>query len=298
MNNLSLNVAGFFCQLIIDDSAFFEAVKKSKFWKVYAPDVVISEPSEHPNMIVEINPSIKTINFSKSIVKIPHTKNVTAEDIITTIDYIFEAHRNSKGIYTINSSTVVSTDSKAIIFFGGATGMGKTGLARFFSEEKHFSMYSDDKTLIDIPNLKVINGSNYIHLNKLNLKKEFELNDAEHIEFKRMSKKHSLQIALFVYGYSLDAASFSEEEVWDPKKFEWHLYEALTKRIRGTTRRIAGGSISLPSLDTKVLSEKRIKDVQYLCSEIHCLFIKAAPQKIFEVVSREVNNIETCKKDI
>lgn len=296
MNNLFLNIEGFFCQLTIEDSVFFESVKKSNFWKVYAPDVAMSEPSGHPNIIVEINSSVKTISFSKSMVRIP-SQNLSAEDVITVVDYLFEAHRNTKGVYTINSSAVISEASKAIIFFGGATGMGKTSLARFFSETKHFSMYSDDKTVIDIQHLKVVNGSKYIHLNKASIKKGFDLSGMEYAEFKVKKVEKSERIALFVYGYSIDT-SFSEEEVWDPKKFEWHLYDALTKRIRGTSRRIANGNIALPSLDTDFLSEKRIKDVQYLCSEIKCLFIKANPQKILEVVLRDVNNIAPCKKDI
>ncbi|MES3005445.1 MAG: hypothetical protein V4664_00700 [Patescibacteria group bacterium] len=286
-------MSGYFCEIKTDDNIFFQSVKNSGFWKVYATDVEVVLNCVHPDVLIEISLSIKDFSFTESVVFLP-LKRLTIEDVITVVDYIYERHRNSKGIYTVNSSSVVSTvNKKSVIFFGGSTGMGKTTLARFFSNTEHFSMYSDDKTLIDIPNLKLSDGSNYIHINKKSLEKEFGTKNSNYIEFnnEKSDSDKDFNIALFVYGYCLDSENFKEVEIWDSKKFEWHLYESVTKRIRGTTRRIINGTIALPSLDTDILSEKRIRDVKYLCSKIPCIYIKENPKGVFDEVFGIISKI-------
>lgn len=288
MNKISLNISEYFCEVIIDDQVFFDSFVGSQFWKVYCPDIVVGTSIETYDVRIEISSLFTSFEYGPSTFKIP-LLNLSVEDLITVVDFAFEPYRNSIGIYTLNSSSVISGD-KAVIFFGGATGMGKTSLARYLSLKPDFNMYSDDKTILNLSSLKVVDGSNFIHKNKTSLQTEFNATDSDHVEFDSETQKN-INISLFVYGYTGEKEGFKESEIWDGAKLEWHLYEALTKRIRGVTRRICGGTISLPSLDTATLAEKRIKDLKKVSEEIKCLFIKGEPEFVYNQVLSNINKI-------
>ncbi|NCS98885.1 hypothetical protein GW764_01725 [Candidatus Parcubacteria bacterium] len=285
MNRIFLNNYNYICEILIEDNTFFDEVKESEFWKVYCPDISISDSDSklESDIQVLVGDKFSEMFFDiRSKIEIPIIE-LSVEDLITVIDYIYEPQRNINGVYTINSSSVVNKDNQGVIFFGGATGMGKTSLARYFDSKKYFNIFSDDKTLLNLRKLKILNGSSYLYVNKSNLKKEFKSNINSHKKFNNNTEIQA-DLALFVYGYL--QKSFKEKEVWPDDKFCWHLYESLTKRIRGVSRRIIGGKIPLPSIDSKYLSEQRIKDINYLCSNTKCLFIKSSYRYAYKNINK------------
>ncbi len=286
MNKIYLNNYNFSCEINFDNVEIFNSVKNSEFWKIYSPDISMTSEIKKRDFIISISSMFSELIFIDNVLEIP-SGNISSEDIITVVDYIYEAQRNANGIYTLNSSVCVYQDSKGVILFGGSTGMGKTTLVRDMSGQYDFSMYSDDKVLLDLNNLEIINGSKYIHLNKTSLINEFgEAKD--HVALEETGDIKDIKISLFVYGYLTDG--FSEHEVWSKEKFMWHMYEAMTKRIRGVTRRINGGLLALPSLDTQALSAKRINDLSKLCDNVECLFIKDAPEGVAHIIKDKLLN--------
>lgn len=280
MNKIYLNNYNFLCEVLFESAELFNLVRNSEFWKVYSPDLHMTTEILKPDFQIFVDSKFIEVSIFNNVLQIP-SENILPEDVITIVDYVYEAQRNANGIYTLNSSVCVYQDLEGIIFFGGSTAMGKTTLVRYMSSEDNFSMYSDDKVLIDLNNLKIINGSKYIHLNKTSLITEFN-ETKDHVVLKDDKNNNNIKISLFVYGYL--TPSFSEHEIWSKEKFVWHIYEAVTKRIRGVTRRINNGLLALPSLDTQALSRKRIIDIHNLCDNVQCLFIKGSSENITSVV--------------
>ena len=287
MNKIYLNIYNFSCEISFDSVDLFNFVKNSEFWKIYAPDLYMVPEVERTDFLLSISTNFLEINFTNNVLEIP-SENISPEDVITIVDYIYEAKRNTNGIYTLNSSVCIYQDSNGVILFGGSTAMGKTTLVRHMSSQDDFSMYSDDKVLLDLNGLKIINGSKYIHLNKTSLITEF--NEAQdYVELKDVENTGDVKISLFVYGYLTQG--FSEHEIWPKEKFAWHIYEAVTKRIRGVTRRIGNGLLALPSIDTYELSKKRINDINKLCDSVQCLFIKDSPENVTNIIKDKLLNI-------
>lgn len=283
MNSIFINEYNYVCELIISDDKFFNRLKVSDFWEVYCPDISFSTKKIDlkPNLKIFVGNDFSKLHFDiKDRVEVP-LKKLSISDIITIVDYIYEPQRNMQGIYTLNSSSVFNKDSKGVIFFGGATGMGKTSLARYLDSKQDFAIFSDDKTLLNIHTLQVIGGPNYLYINKSNLSKEFDLDENTQLRFNR-EDKNNIKLSLFVYGYI--QKGFKERSIWSKDKFFWHIYESLTKRVRGVSRRIADGRIALPSIDTTDLSDKRIKDIDHLCSNLDCVFIKGNKKYIYKYI--------------
>ncbi len=287
MNKIYLHNYNFSCEVSFESAELCDSVKNSEFWKIYTPDLYMVSEIERRDFLLSIGSSFLEVSFANNALEIP-SKNISPEDVITIVDYIYEAQRNANGIYTLNSSVCTYQGSKGVILFGGSTAMGKTTLVRHMSGQDNFSMYSDDKVLLDLNGLKIINGSKYIHLNKTSLITEFS-EARDYVELNDVENTGDVKISLFVYGYLTQ--DFSEHEIWSKEKFAWHMYEAVTKRIRGVTRRIANGLLALPSIDTQELSKKRINDVYKLCDNVQCLFIKDSPENVTNIIKDKLLNI-------
>jgi hypothetical protein len=208
----------------------------------------------------------------------------STKDIISVIELALERARQDQGIYCIHSSSVIYK-GKAVLFWGGATGMGKTRMARLFME-KGASFYSDEKTLFSPIELEVVGGIGFQYLAKTYWKKNSSiLTDPEesYIKIDVEERKKNFPIALFVYGFGIDGAEFSME-LWESAEFEWHLYEELGRKIRAISRRVLEGKMSVPSIDSQENADRRVKNVSTFTKKIKCYSIQGCPEKVIEKV--------------
>ena len=208
---------------------------------------------------------------------------LSIKDIISLIELVLERARQEKGIYCIHSASVIYKN-KAVIFWGGATGMGKTRLVEEMSKQGG-SFYSDEKTLIDLNKMKVMGGIQFQFLDKEFWKKQIKNQSKD--SYYRHNSEHisSLPIGLFVYGFGIDGAKTSSER-WSPIKFEWHMYEELGRKIRSISRRIMDGKKSVPAIDTQTNADRRIRFVHSLSNTIPCYSIQGS---VINVVKKTKN---------
>jgi len=175
-------------------------------------------------------------------------------DVITAVEYLLEKERQQDGIYCLHGSSA-STDKGAVVFWGPATGTGKTSLMLSMVESGDGKFYSDEKILIELESNKVVGGTGKINLNKDYLKKNFT--------FQTDGKTEKAMPLLFmVYPVMTAESSGLYSQKWEPLEIEWHLYEELSRKIRGTSRRFCKMSVPAISLDEPSTAQKRSDSVK------------------------------------
>jgi len=78
-------------------------------------------------------------------------------------------------------------------------------------------------------------------------------------------------------------------ERWSSEKFEWHLYEELTRKIRATSRRLFKNSLPVPSLDTSIISQKRSSRVKEFVKFISCYYMSGTEEQISKGIFKLIN---------
>ena len=205
---------------------------------------------------------------------------MSEKDIISLIELVLERARQEKGVYCIHSATVIYKD-KAVIFWGGASGMGKTRMARKFAEDGAL-FYSDEKTLIDFNSTRVVGGIPYQYLEKDYWIKKLGVTEDDSYHRSESASTGSFPIMVFVYGFAIDGAVFSADK-WSPEKFEWHIYEELGRKIRAISRRVKDASVSVPSIDSQECADKRISLIKRNNS-LPCYSVQGTPEAIIEFI--------------
>lgn len=197
-------------------------------------------------------------------------------DIISVMEYIFEKLRQEKGIYCIHGACTIYKKS-AFIFWGGLSGIGKTRIAFELAKENNANFYSDEKVLLDLNTMEVCGG-----INKIYQDKKYWQNINPTIYNSKNNQRFN--IAFMIQPIVEEMSRNIIWEAMSEKKFNWHLYEELSRKIRGVSRRIFDFSIPLESLDTESNAIKRIQKTNFLTSRINSFYAKGDSQKIIKQI--------------
>ncbi|MEK9175637.1 MAG: hypothetical protein AAB795_03560 [Patescibacteria group bacterium] len=256
-----------------------DRIKCSKFLRRYIPQFEILNSKHKFNCNLKIAHSNNKTIFLKYPTAKYFAQLYNDKDLISFAEFLLERARQELGIYCIHSSAVV-INGKGIIFWGGASGMGKTRLALKISTLKNCSFYSDEKTLLDLQGNVMCGGIYTAYLSKPHFQKNH--GEKSFLEYKRASE--SVPIKLFIYPYVEEESKKLIIERWSSEKFNWHLYEELSRKIRGTSRRMFANTIPLSSLDTQKLSEERSRSIKKYTKKIPCYFLKGSESAIIKTI--------------
>ena len=175
---------------------------------------------------------------------------------------------------------------KVALVTGGASGMGKTRMALKISKNTNSSMYSDEKTILNLNKKLIQGGVNTAYLSKPFLKKMFDGDN--YLKFN--INKSTIPINFFVYPYVEEENTGKPIiEKWESDKFEWHLYEELSRKIRGTSRRFFNMSVPAQSLDTSLISKRRSDEIKHFTKEVPCYFMKGSEEQIEKAILELIN---------
>lgn len=262
-------------------SSDIEKVAQSEFLRRYIPQFEIVDSKQSVNCNLKIRTSAKkkfSLRYPTAEYFVP---SYDEKDIVSFAEFLLERARQERGIYCIHSSSAVVKGS-GVIFWGGASGMGKTRLTLKLSETKDCSFFSDEKTLIDLRKNIMCGGVSTAYLSKPHFKNT-------HGDMPFLERSHALSnipIRFFVYPSVEEESKNLIVEQWSPEKFDWHLYEELSRKIRGTSRRIFSNTVPLPSLDTQELSEERSRAIKKYIKKVPCYFLKGSESAIIKAILR------------
>lgn len=256
-----------------DSSGDIEKLIKSDFLYRYIPDVKI----DRLGIIVDANLFIKkgvrriSLKYPRAIYQ---NKSFDIKDVISLIEYLLERARQTRGFYCMHGAAV-EFKGRAIIFWGGASGMGKTTLAKYFSGQADCIWFADERLVIDLRRATVVGGVNsaYFKKGEKNVYEKLALRD-----------KIVLPIAMFVYPFVATGPNKTSWIKWTSEKFDWHLFEEMNRKIRGTSRRVFFNNEPLPSLDEMPLARKRNALISSLTKNIPCYFAQGEAEGIIATI--------------
>lgn len=197
------------------------------------------------------------------------------------IEFLLEGVRQETGIYCLHSSSVV-VNGRSIIFWGNASGMGKTRLALTLSEKFGAQMYSDEKTLLNLQKNITVGGIASIYLLKPYLKDKF--GNADFYNF--IPPGRFFPVGFFVYPHIDENSKSIYVERWDVNKFSWHLYEELSRKIRGTSRRIFNNTLPVSSIDSIPIATQRSLAVEAYVKSTPCYYMRGSEVLICENIMK------------
>ena len=256
-----------------------DQISQSLFLRRYIPQYEIFLYRRHFDCDLKIQHS-RSKKFSlKYPVATYFVSTYNEKDIISFAEFLLERARQERGLYCIHSSAA-TVRGRGIIFWGGASGMGKTRLALTLANMKDCLFFSDEKTLIDLPHNMMRGGVATAYLSKSHFQKTH--GGKPFLEHNRAPS--DVPIRFFIYPYVEEQSKNIIVERWFPEKFNWHLYEELSRKIRGTSRRIFANTMPLPSLDTQKLSEDRSRAVKKYTKKIPCYFLKGSESSIIKTI--------------
>lgn len=197
---------------------------------------------------------------SKTICTLPFTSDEHIKDAITLIDYVLEKERQKKGIYCFHGSSI-SIFGKAVLCVGATSGLGKTSLALYMSTTQQDSaLIGDEKILID-QSFSIIGAVQKITINKDSLgaflKKLEETYQVSIKQDVKIASSFPFPLGLIVQPLVLPESNYMEIDTFNEDKANFHVYEELSRKIRGTSRRVINFTYPLPSIDTDDIAQKR-----------------------------------------
>jgi hypothetical protein len=261
-------------------SEILENISNHPFLKKYIPNLTLGENGK-ANFELQINEE-KEFTFEtdkKTVAKVNGVlnKDFSITDLITIIEYCFELIRQSSGIYCMHASSSYY-NGKAVILMGGASGIGKSKANYLLTKNHKFTFISDEKTLID-SDLNIVGG-----IDKFVINKEILLKN-EGIESSRAERlKNNIPIEhIFQPVTTKNGELFVDE--WDANKANFHIYEEISRKIRGTSRRINNFTLPLDSIDTSEIAQKRSILSKAISEKIPCATIYGSPEEVAKFIS-------------
>jgi hypothetical protein len=289
LNNYLYLVSGYVCIKVQSDSVDLnqKLLKDEFLWK-YIPGLKLGKSNLKHDVEIKLI-SEKRLCCYKNYPNITiGCKDLSIKDIISLIEFVFERARQDVGVYCIHSSSVIY-ENEAYVFWGGATGMGKTILADTFIKNGA-KFYSDEKTLIDLNRLEVVGGIPFQYLEK-NYKNGLKMYNSsiskdgyKSIDDTGVINKN-FKIRYFIYGYGIEGSKLIVDK-WSPIKFEWHLYEELGRKIRAISRRVGKNQQPVPSIDSEKCAIKRVNMVNKTANEVMCIFIQGSPNDVINFIKK------------
>jgi hypothetical protein len=246
------------------------SLKGDPFLYEYIPDLIIENLADNSasDFIIKLSRSnYNSFDIDDNIISIQCSDKCSVKDIITLLDYGLEYCRQSKEIYCLHGSAVVR-DNLAIIFLGQVSGLGKTSIALELALNHGFSFLGDEKILLKyVGNKFSIKSTNRLKFNKSYLKDHLEVNEEGFIQKFGDISKAWYELSLLIQPQICPSGELLYDK-FDSFKAEFHLYEEMTRKIRGCSRRVNDFTEPLLSIDTYKLSKKRSDFCKKLSSAV------------------------------
>lgn len=187
--------------------------------------------------------------------------DIKPQALIVVAGHCLEAVRQAAGRYLIHGSAV-AVGSGATLFFGAASGIGKTSLAIALARQSGGLFLGDDKIIIDESGM-VLGGPDKVHLNKAVLGDKLGLSENISVDAKA-TQLSRLVMPVIQPGENINV----QIDQWDVEKTAFHLYEEASRSIRGVSKRVYNDTYALPSLDTRKLALRRSRAINKLASQV------------------------------
>ncbi|MFA5828416.1 MAG: hypothetical protein WC841_03630 [Candidatus Shapirobacteria bacterium] len=269
-------------KIVFDNGDLRERVLGNSFIQKYIPGLKIltGEAADAAIHFVDKDIFFQFDSYPKIIIG---ARDLSEKDIISLVELALERARQERCVYCIHSAAAVFKN-RVVVFWGGASGMGKTRLAQELTKQGG-DFYSDEKTLIDLNTMEAMGGIAFQFLDKAYWREKRTSINSDSYYKVECNFATPLPLGLFVYGFAIDGAIESAEK-WTAEKFEWHLYEELGRKIRAISRRVKNGSVSVPSLDTQKNADRRIQYVRRLTTNIPCYSIQGSDESIIKYIKK------------
>jgi len=249
-------------------------LKKSTFLRRYIPDAQIEMVLKKVDcrLVLHRGPEKMKLNYPQADY---YAKKYSEKDIVSLAEYLLERARQERGIFCVHGSACV-INGQAVIFWGGASGMGKTSLSHDLSRTQGAKWYGDEKILVNLHKKTVCGrvATAYIKNGKKNIYQPII-----------GSFSQSIPIAFFVYPFL-----FKNDNgrliwgKWPREKFYWHLFEELNRKIRATSRRLFNDQEPVMSIDTIELARRRNVLISGLIRVIPCYYTAGNSHRICDKI--------------
>lgn len=273
------------------DDGVIDQLYEHSFLKQYIPESEIqkveSDEASLPHLLLTQSDTTE-FSFSEQIAEIKGDipNSISLHDIVTVIDYCLDYSRQKNAEYCLHGSAVASQAGQGVYFLGPVSGLGKTTTAINLCLDRAFKFVADEKLVIN-ENGDILGGIKHVSYNKTSLqnsirvnvsgKSEKELSDHLAIESEPVSLKLVI-LPIVIQGSTLDCES------WDKKKAEFHIYEEMTRKIRGTSRRIENFTFPLQSIDSLILSKRRVKSAKKIADLASFYVIRGEVKQIMDKI--------------
>jgi len=212
--------------------------------------------------------------------------DLSSRDIIVVGEYLLERARQEKlGFYTI-SSACARLDNLAVVFNGGATNLGKTSSMLTLVQRCGFEFVSDEKTLIDLQNMKIGGGSISIPTRKKIIRESFFSEKSESLsEYEKIAHNEgSFKAGLMIYPHLDHGLPKPIYYKWQPLDAFWILTRDFSHEIRGGIRLVNNFSHILSSIDNPELSKSRIERTRMFCENVPCYYFQGSLDQVAEYI--------------
>lgn len=260
----SLTIKSLKASIVIksDQEKDIKKLKASVFLKRYIPNAVFLEQNTKPDcgLIIKKGKARIDLKYPQAIY---YNNQFNEKDLVSLAEYLLERARQENGLYCIHGSACL-VNNKAVIFWGGASGMGKTTLCKKIQEKYGANWFADEKIVIDFSTGRVVGWVDIAYLKEGKNK------------FKKLStnNQRSIPIAFFIYPLLTDdSCSKLLFDKWSAEKFRWHLFEESNRKIRATSRSFFNSEPIMP-IDTIKLARKRIEAIKKITNKTKCYFMR------------------------
>jgi hypothetical protein len=258
-------------------------ISKDNFTFHYIPNVQIINCLKS-NITVLKDPSLNIPKIKFPYARIP--QNYSLRETVSVAEYLMEGYRQRfLGDYSISSSSVYK-NGKGVLFFGGATNLGKSTFALDLTKSG-FNLFSDEKTVIHLEEAIMRGGSKSVSVRKKILKEKLKCED----EFKNFEYNKEIypsldKIILPHIDHGLDVPIIYE---FDKIDLFWHLTNEFSRRIRGNTRLVNNFSFLLPSIETDSMAEERLILTKKLVNKVKGYYFQGDSSQIVEFLNKRFN---------
>lgn len=269
---------------VISSGDILSKIFADSFMHQYIPDIEILHKSSSTKTIkITRGKSSSKFTIKDDKALILFDDSFSLKDIISLIDYALEYWRQRQGIFTIHGAAC-RYEELGILIIGGASGIGKSSLVYNLCNNSPVEFISDEKVLIN-HNAWIVGGVKKDFFNKSTLDKSINTNK-RHTESGCPVEKTQIKLILQPV-ISPDAKLIVGE--WNSRKISWHLYEELSRKIRGTSRRVGRG-FPIQSIDTEALALERSKLADMLAKNknISALTVYGDVLKVKSYILKEI----------
>lgn len=213
--------------------------------------------------------------------------HLSHRDIVVLTEYLMERARQEKlGFYNLSSACAKSVDG-AVVFFGGATNLGKTSFMLSLMQKCGFDFVSDEKTLLDLEHLQIPGGAISVPTRKKIIRQKFFKDSEELPEYVALERDSApTKAALMVYPHLDHGLAEPIFYKFSSLDFFWILTRDLSHEIRGGARLVDNFSHLPPALDTPELTNKRVRLTKEFCKHVPCYYFQGSWDQIAEYAPR------------